>query len=145
MSGPPPFPGPPPYRRAPPPRRGSRLPYFVVGAFAGVVALGGLLLVGGLGALFVFGGSVIEEQVAADLADNPVLDEHVGDDRKFDIQWVQSGMHPDNDTFIFRVTGSKATGVMTAKCITVSADKEDVTEGTINVGGRTYDLFPPAR
>lgn len=145
MSGPPPYPGPQPYRRTPPPRRGSRLPYFVVGAFAGVFALGGVLLVGGLAALFVFGGSVIEEQVAADLEDNAVLAEHVGGGRTFDIQWVQSGMHPDNDTFIFRVTGSKGTGVITAKCITVSADKEDVTEGTLNVGGRTYDLFPPAR
>jgi hypothetical protein len=116
-----------------------------VGAVAGVVTLGGVLLVGGLGALFVFGGSVIEEQVAADLEDNPVLAEHVGDGRTFDIQWVQSGMHPDNDTFIFRVTGRKGSGVITAKCITVSAEEEDVTEGTLTVAGRTYDLFPPAR
>lgn len=145
MSGPPPFPGPPPYRRTPPPRRSGRLPYFVFGAFAGVIALGGMLLVGGLGALFVFGGSVIEEQVAADLKENAVLAEHVGDNRTFDIEWYQSGMHPDNDTFIFQVSGSKGSGVMTAKCITIDADREDVTEGTLSVGGRTFNLFPESR
>jgi hypothetical protein len=109
-----------------------------------VVALGGLLVAGFLVLVFGVGGNLIATQVGADLEDNPVLAEHVGDGRTYDIEWIQSGMHPDNDTFVFRVKGSKGSGLLTAKCITVDADHEDVTEGTIQVGGRTHDLFPPA-
>jgi hypothetical protein len=143
MSGPPPLPGPPRSRR-PPPHPSDRRYAFLAGVAVAVVALGGLLVLGLFVLVFGVGGSLIETQVGADLEDNPVLAEHVGEGRTFDIEWIQSGMHPDNDTFVFRVRGSKGTGLLIAKCITVDGDHEDVTEGTIQVGGRRYDLFPKA-
>jgi len=126
-----------------------------------LAALGGLAVVicCGVGAVMVyfvsdrfaeFGegmmGVINEEfssQVADELRDNPVMQERIGEIDQFEVDWDASMEAPGENEFVFHVRGSKGEGTVTADCITVSAEKEDVVSGTLEMDdGTTYDLFP---
>lgn len=83
-----------------------------------------------------------EQQVAADIKDNPVILEHVGDITSIETDWTATGEAPGDDTFVFQLSGTKGEVILTAECITVDADHEDVVSGSILLAsGETVDLF----
>lgn len=99
--------------------------------------LGLLAVATGCGLLAEF-----ERQVAVDIEDNPVIVRYIGDIDTIEIDWTATGEEPDEDVFVFRLSGSKGGGVLTAKCITVDADHEDVVSGSLRLpSGETIDLF----
>ena len=52
------------------------------------------------------------------------------------------GEEPDEDVFVFNISGSKGQGVLTAECITIDADHEDVVSGSLRIpSGEVIDLF----
>lgn len=100
------------------------------------VAIGGWLLVS-------FGLNLFTEQVAKALRDNSVVREHLGELKELELDFLASSAESGPDDFVFHATGSEASGTITATCITVDADTEEVTAGTLRLeNGETYDLFP---
>ena len=83
-----------------------------------------------------------EQQVAADIKDNPVILRHIGDITSIDTDWTATGEQPGDDVFVFRLTGTKGEASLTAECITVDAEHEDVISGSIRLpSGETIDLY----
>ena len=47
--------------------------------------------------------------------------------------------------FVFEISGPKGAGTLTAECITVDAEREDVVSGTLRLAsGKEFNLFPMA-
>ncbi len=83
-----------------------------------------------------------EQQVAADIQENPVIREHIGEIQRIETDWDATGEAPGDDVFVFRLDGTLGSGVLTAECITVDADHEDVVSGSLRLpSGRVVALF----
>lgn len=93
-----------------------------------------------------FIGSAMDEwvsQVAVALDDIPQIQLHIGEIEDISLDFIASGNEPDDDVFVFDVVGSRGSGTVTAKCLTVSYDEEQIVSGHIVMSsGEKYDLFP---
>jgi hypothetical protein len=116
-----------------------------------IVGCGGCAVLAVLG--MVFGGllllkiglGVFSDEVESDLRFNPVLIEHIGRIEEFDLDISASIAEEGNEDFVFRVTGTKGSGLVTATCVTNDEGAEEVVAGTIQLeSGETLDLFPEA-
>ena len=129
--------------RAAPPKRssGSTVLIWVLG-----IGLAGTLLLGGLAVFGIrFAMEVFAEQVRVELQDNPVLRAHLGEPEKFEFDWVGTGADSREEVYVFRVRGTQGRGKVSAACVTVDADREQVTSGSLRLeSGEEYDLFPEA-
>ncbi|TDI43768.1 MAG: hypothetical protein E2P02_10745 [Acidobacteria bacterium] len=86
-----------------------------------------------------------EKQVAADIKDNPVIRTHLGTIDSIDIDWSKTGDETGENVFVFEISGPKGAGTLTAECITVDAEREDVVSGTLRLAsGKEFNLFPMA-
>lgn len=102
-----------------------------------LLAIAVIVTVAGCGLLDEF-----EKQVAADIKDNPVVVQYIGDINSIETDWTATGEEPDENTFVFRISGTKGEGMLTAECITIDADHEDVVSGSLELAsGETIDLF----
>lgn len=112
----------------------------VVGVFMVLVTL----CCSGLGFLAYFGLDMMTGEVESDLRDNPVIAEQIGSIQSFEMDWGGSFIEEeDDDTFVFRIRGSKASGIVTVVCDTDNAEIADVVSGTLQVdSGETFDMFP---
>lgn len=124
------------------PKSSSKGKLFVLGC--GGCALITFVVIFGGGWLFVhFGMSVFADQVRADLQDNPVIIEHLGRIESIEMEMMSSISVEGQDEFVFRAEGTKDSGIITAICITLDSDTEQVTSGTLQVSsGEVFDLFP---
>jgi len=95
--------------------------------------------------LFASGCGLLDEfenQVAEDIKENPVIVRYIGDITSIEVDWTATGDEPGDEVFVFRVSGTKGEGVLTAECVTVDADHEDVVSGSLRVpSGKSIDLF----
>jgi len=116
----------------------------IIVVIVGVFMVLATLCCGGLGFLAYFGLDMMSDEVESDLRDNPVIAEHIGSIQSFEMDWGGSFVEEeDEDTFVFRIRGSKASGIVTVLCDTDSAEIAEVVSGTLQVdSGETYDLFP---
>lgn len=134
-------------RRVPPPRarqEGSdrRVGLYVLFGCGGAALLALLILLAGFG-LIRFGFAFMAEQVKTDLRGNAVIVEHLGRLDSLEVDFMGSVLAPGADDFVFRARGTKGTGVVRATCVTVDADTEKVTAGTLQLeSGEMVDLFP---
>jgi hypothetical protein len=95
------------------------------------------LVVSGCGLLEGF-----EQQVADDIKDNPAILQHVGVISSIDTDWTATGEEPGDEVFVFNLSGTKGDAVLTAECVTVDADHEDVVSGSLRLpSGDVVDLF----
>jgi hypothetical protein len=119
------------------PRRSRTNTVFLIAA--GVV----LVICVAVGYLMVEGLDLVCEQVRADISDNPVVLEHIGEIESIGFEFWASGMAKGDDTFVFALKGTKGEGVLTAEVITIDADHEEVLSGTLRLpSGEKMDLFP---
>jgi hypothetical protein len=118
---------------------GTRVLLWILG-----IGLAGTLLLGGLAVFGVrFAMAIFAEQVRVELQDNPVLRAHLGEPEKFELDWVGTGADSREDVYVFRVRGTQGRGRVSAACVTVDADREQVTSGSLRLeSGEEYDLFP---
>ncbi len=110
--------------------------------FGGVGAF--VLLCGGccVGVVF-FGLDQIGGEIEQDLADNPVIQEHIGDIQTFEMNKWESIQHADEDVYVFRVSGPKGSGTVEAECLDNDAGIYEVWSGELRMdSGEVYDLFP---
>jgi hypothetical protein len=113
---------------------------FGCGGCAVVSALA--LLLGGW-ALMKFGLGVFADEVESELRANPVIIDHVGRIEEFELDLGASVAEAGDDDFVFKVSGTKGSGLVTATCVTNDDGIEEVVAGTIQLeSGETLDLFP---
>ncbi|NIL97029.1 MAG: hypothetical protein GTO62_07805 [Planctomycetales bacterium] len=137
---------PPTPPRIPPAPRQRLGKGWIIGLSAvGAVVVTGFVLVVVAGFLLVRSGlQLVTDQVREDIQANPVILEQIGTIEEIELQIMASNLHPGDDVFVFKLTGSKDAGKLTAKVVTVDADTEQVNWGKLRVksSGETWDLFP---
>lgn len=112
------------------------------------ITVGLTVLVGALGIVAVFvlatwGVNVFEDQVEEALEGNRRLVELVGELESLDLSITRSGQFEGDDTFVFRVDGTKEDGWLTATCITIDEETEQVTRAAIELdSGEVVELIP---
>ena len=114
----------------------------IIGILAGVGLLFVLLCCGGVFYLVSFGTDVIAEQILIEIEDNPVVVEHIGTIEEFEFDMAKSAAAPGADEYVFRIVGDKGAGFLRVESVTVNADQEEVTDGTLKMdSGETFPLF----
>ena len=90
-----------------------------------------------------FGLGVFADEVENDLRSNPVITEHIGRIEEFDLDLGASIAAEGDEDFVFRVSGTKGSGLINATCVTNDSGVEEVHGGTIQLeSGETLNLFP---
>ena len=114
----------------------------ILGIIGGVVVAGCLGIVG---FMFFWGGKMVREQAMAALNDNPVIQQHVGTITDLEDDWTTGAEEDtwDPNILAFKFTGTKATGVVVGKFISVDENTEKLVSGRVELSsGEVYDLFP---
>ena len=128
-----------PVRPAAPPAR--RSPWLLI-----VLLLGGgllLALILAIGGVAYWGYDMFRDQARDAVARNPVIQQHVGEIREFDFDMSATGDDPDPEVFVVRVEGTRGSGTVTAKFVTVDAERERIASGTLVLdGGERHELEP---
>ena len=94
-------------------------------------------------ALMKLGLGVFADEVESELRSNPVIIEHVGRIEEFELDLSASVAEAGGEDFVFKVKGTKGSGLVTATCVTNEDGIEEVVAGTIQLeSGETLDLFP---
>jgi len=94
-------------------------------------------------ALIKLGLGVFADEVESELRSNPVIIEHVGRIEEFELDLSASVAEEGGEDFIFHVSGTKGSGLVTATCVTNDEGIEEVVAGTIQLeSGETLNLFP---
>ena len=102
-----------------------------------------LVMVFGGWALMKLGLGVFADEVESELRSNPVIIEHVGRIEEFELDLSASVAEAGGEDFVFKVSGTKGSGLVTATCVTNEEGIEEVVSGTIQLeSGETLDLFP---
>ena len=110
-----------------------------------LIVLLGLLVVLAVGgyALFRWGTDILEREVEVLLRDNPVIVEHIGRIRSFELDFTASSAEPDENTFIYRIVGEKGEGEVAVESITNDDGAEEIRSGRLRMSsGEAYDLMP---
>ena len=93
-------------------------------------------------AVMRFGLGIFTDEVENDLRSNPVVLEHIGRIEDFDLDFGASIATEGEEDFVFRVSGTKGSGRISATCVTTDG-VEKVVAGTIQLeSGELLDLFP---
>ena len=100
------------------------------------------IIFGGLG-LLRLGLGVFSDEVESELRSNPVIIEHIGRIEEFELDLSASIAEEGGEDFVFRVRGTKGSGLVNCTCVTNAEGIEEVVAGTIQLeSGETLDLFP---
>lgn len=126
-----------------PRRKKSSSAAWLIAIFVGLGGIFVLLCCGGAVGFVWFGLNVIAEDIKAQLRDNPVVVEHLGQLQELEVDFTASSAIADNGTFVYRAIGSKGAGELTVKSITGPDGSEDIVSGVLRLpDGQTFDLFP---
>ena len=134
---------PPIETQSPSPAR--RFPWNKVMIFGcgGCAVVSALVIVFGGWGLLRLGLGVFSDEVESELRSNPVIIEHVGRIEEFELDLSASIAEEGGEDFVFRVSGTKGSGLVTCTCVTNAEGIEEVVSGTIQLeSGETMDLFP---
>lgn len=116
-----------------------------IGIALGCIGCGVLAVIGlvaALGGFFYLGSEVLAEAVGEDLRDHPVVLEHIGQIEAIDTEMLKS-IATEGDLFVYRVKGSKGSGLLRVESVSHDDGSEEVVSGTLQVdGGSEIDLFP---
>jgi hypothetical protein len=115
----------------------------IIGLIVGVIG-GGFLLCGGA-CVGVFNWALEDttQTVREGLADNPVIREHIGEVQSFKMQKWASIMHDNEETYLFRIEGSLASGTITADCWPDDEGDDRAYFGVLALdNGETFELIP---
>ncbi|WP_153559139.1 Coa1/Tim21 domain-containing protein [Roseimaritima sediminicola] len=123
---------------APPPR--SKLPW-ILGCLGASIVLGVLLCCGAIWGMMSFGMNTVAQDIRIQLRDHPTIKEHIGEIESIEVDFSASLAHPDDETFVYTVDGSKGDGELTVKSITHFDDSEEIISAQLRTdAGETYDL-----
>lgn len=101
-----------------------------------------LLSLVGIGGLGFRGWDLFTDQAKEALDKNSVILQHVGEIDRIEMDVTATGDAEGEDVFVFRVAGSKGTGVVTVEFVTVDVYTEEIRFGTLRLSsGETYELL----
>jgi hypothetical protein len=101
-----------------------------------------LLSLVGIGGLGFRGWDLFTDQAKEALDKNSVILQHVGEIDRIEMDVTATGDAEGEDVFVFRVAGSKGTGVVTVEFVTVDVYTEEICFGTLRLSsGETYELL----
>ena len=101
-----------------------------------------LLILVGIGGLGFWGLDLFTAQAKDALNKNSVILQHVGEINEIEIDVTATGEAEGQDVFVFRVAGSRGSGVVTAEFVTIDADSEEIRSGSLRLSsGETYELL----
>ena len=108
--------------------------FILLGIFA-LIGLLVLLLIGGFIGLFTYGMNMAEEEFRLQLEDDIIVTKHLGSIEEVDMELMEAAKQsgPNEDKFLLRVVGSKASGVIILKTENINRNGEIVTESTRNL------------
>jgi hypothetical protein len=110
----------------------------------GILVAAGLLFLGCCGGclgFLYFGVGVITTSVEDELADNPILREHLGEIESFEIDWSRT--LSDEDTFVYNVRGSKGSGRVIVEHVTGPDGMPQIVSAQLRLpSGELIDLMP---
>jgi hypothetical protein len=116
----------------------------VFGGFGGFVLLCGGCC--GVGIYFSFGE--ITRQSRADLVDNSVIQEHIGDIQSFEMDWMatlQASSDGQENTFVFDIKGDKASGTVVVELPSDDSGQFHVASGELTLeSGDVHQLIEGA-
>ena len=127
------------------PSRARRFPWNKAAIFGcgGCAVIGALVIIFGGWGLLRLGLGVFSDEVESSLRSNPVIIEHIGRIEEFELDLGASIAEEGGEDFVFRVSGTKGSGLVTATCVTNEEGIEEVVAGTMQLeSGETLDLFP---
>lgn len=115
--------------------------YWIVGC--GCLAMM-VLCCGICSGLAYFGLDQLQAEVQTELQNNPVVKEHIGEIQKVEMQWVETFENGDDDVYVMRLIGEKASGKVTVKLKDVGIDEhEEIESGTLVLdNGDEFELVP---
>lgn len=96
----------------------------------------------GISLLGFWGWNIFTDQAKDAFNQNPVILFHIGEVDKINIDLIATGDAEGDDVFVFRIEGSKGSGVVTAEIITLDDGTEGIRSGWIILpSGDSYDLL----
>lgn len=99
------------------------------------------LIAAGVSAVGYWGWSLFTDQAREAFNQNQVIVHHVGEVQMIHVDLMATGDEESEDVFVFRVQGTKGTGVVTAEFVTVDEETEGILSGTLTLpSGETIDL-----
>jgi hypothetical protein len=125
----------------PPPKKPSSPGWWIALAACGAIVV--LVCGGSCAGLFIFGKGVAEEEIAAQLRDNPKFREHIGELQSVKIDLVASGAEDKSDVFVYRVEGTKGKGRVTIRESTDDDWNTIVEEATLRLSDGTEVQIAP--
>lgn len=123
----------------PPAKSSSTWLWLLLGGAIGLVVCCG----GGTIGVVVLGLGVLEQEVAAELRDNPKMQEHIGEITDIQMDFFASAAEDDGDTFVYDIEGTKGAGRLTVRQITDDDFNEVIEEATLRMkDGTEIQLVP---
>lgn len=118
---------------APQPRSGT--------SWMWLLGCGGVLMTllccgGGIGVM-TFGLQVMSSEVKDQMRDNPKFREHIGEVQEFEMDWAASFGDEGQDTYRYRVRGTKGSGELTVKQRTGPDSNEVIDEAELRLADGT--------
>ncbi|WP_184408004.1 hypothetical protein [Xanthomonas sp. 3075] len=108
---------------------------------AACAALFGLVVLGALGWLIVFGWSLFADQARTALQDDAVVQEHIGHIHTMRVDLVRTGLAPGDDDFVFTVEGDRGRGRVHATWVSAGSEREVLRDGVLTMhDGSQYTL-----
>lgn len=91
--------------------------------------------------LVIFAINIFLDQAKEEISENLVLQSHVGEIESIDFELMKTADAGGDDTFVFTVTGSKASGLVFADFVTLETEEEEMRNGTLTLeDGTSYSL-----
>jgi hypothetical protein len=106
-----------------------------------LLGCGGVLMMllccgGGIGVM-TFGLQVMSSEVKDQIRDNPKFREHIGEVQEFEMDWAASFGDEGEDTYRYRVRGTKGSGELTVKQRTGPDSNEVIDEAELRLADGT--------
>ena len=132
---------PPPYQ--PQPRSSNKSLWIVLGVVLALAIGGAVVCCGGVVLLGRWGLDMVGQDIAGQLRDDPIIQEEIGEIEEISVDLIASGVHTDQETFIYDVEGTKGSGQLTVKSVTTDDGGEEIITASLRTAdGRQRQLRP---
>ena len=109
--------------------RRSRTPWII----GGIVAVVLLLVLSAVVSFFWFGINTFNDQAFAAIRADPAIVDAVGKISEIHVDFQATGDAPGDEEFAYRIIGDRASGLLIGRFVTISAEIEDLREGTLRL------------
>ncbi|PPT43026.1 hypothetical protein XarbCFBP8132_06620 [Xanthomonas arboricola] len=111
---------------------------------AACVVLFGVLVLGALGWVIVFGWWLFADQARAALQGDAVVQEQIGQIRTMRVDLVRTGLAPGDDDFVFTVEGDRGRGRVHATWVSGGSEREILSDGVLTMHDGSQYTLPSA-